>query len=213
MNKFTNALVASLVLVTSITFAAKEGATTIKLYAAPDFSKVLATIPVNANLTSIIQKKDWVKVGDRTNGQVGWINTKQYRKAREAYDEPNIQTVYVNATENNEGKPTVNIIAYKNGKKLSDKEAKLFYKKMLKQQRIEQLTQRSYWRHANQMMRRQQQDMNQLLNDNFSNDDMRPVILMPGPVIMPKQPAAQEKTDTLNSKKVSAKVVRKRFSV
>jgi hypothetical protein len=164
---------------------AKDKMPTIKLYADMNNSKVLADVPWTTQLVPIIRKKGWVKVGLRPSGQVGWINVDQYRKAQRAFYKPNIQTVYINSTEDSKGKPTVNVIAYRNGQKLSEKQAKAFYEKMIKQQRIQQGTERDYWKHFNRMMRFQQHEMNQMMQDDFMFGDTPPIIVMPGPVLIP----------------------------
>ena len=165
--------------------AAKSSKPMINLYEAPSSTKVIATVPFFTRMVPIIKKGHWAKVGLRSDGRVGWINLDNYKKQREALLRPNIQTVYVSTTEDDKGKPTVNIIAYHNGKKLSAKQAKAYYEKMLKQQHRELHAQRKYWRHFNRMMRFQQHEMDDMMrNDTFFGDD-QPIILMPGPVMLP----------------------------
>lgn len=62
-----------LVMATPLTFAAN-----IALYAQPNSNApVVSKLQSSDNLIEIINgKHGWVKVGDRSNGQVGWINTK-----------------------------------------------------------------------------------------------------------------------------------------
>lgn len=96
--------------------------------------KVLPT----ARLVTIFYHKDWVKVGDRQTGKVGWVNKKQFHQAQKAFFRPNLQTVFVSTSSDKQGKPTTTVIAYKNGKKLSNKEAKALYRKIEKQQKQEQ---------------------------------------------------------------------------
>jgi hypothetical protein len=170
----------------SMCAVAKNKIPMVKLYESPSSSKVVATVPVNTDMVPIIYKKDWAKVGVRPNGQVGWVNLPKYEKARSDFFRPDIQTVYINSSENNNGKPTINIVAYKNGEKLSDTQAKAFYKKMLMQQQTEQRAQRRYWHHFNNVMRMQQRDMDQVVNDDSTFMSQPQIILMPGPVILPK---------------------------
>lgn len=168
------------------TKALKNTQPMIKLYAAPaNSSKVIATVPLYTQMVSIIHKGRWAKVGLRTDGRVGWINLDKYEQARDAILQPNIQTVYISTTQDDKGKPTVNVVAYHNGKRLSDKQAKVFYEKMVKQQRQEQRAQRNYWRHFNHMMRFQQHEMDEMMRDDMFMGNDQPIILMPGPVLMP----------------------------
>ena len=56
--------------------------TAVALYESPELtSKVLGHFPVTANLVGIIRQGDWVKVGNRENGQTGWVNLKAYHAA------------------------------------------------------------------------------------------------------------------------------------
>src|SRR5690349_1337169 len=46
----------------------------ITLYTTPDTkSKVVSTVPLGQALVVILQQKDWVKVADPRNGDVGWV--------------------------------------------------------------------------------------------------------------------------------------------
>lgn len=158
----------------------------INLYEAPGSSKVIAKVPLYSHMVPIFYKKGWAKVGLSSNGQVGWVNLKTYEKMRRELAQPNIRTIFISSTETDKnGKPTVNIVAYHNGKKLSDKEAQTFYKKMLRQQQQQAQAQRRYWQHFNRMMRFQQQEMDQMMQDDmwFGND--QPIVVMPGPVMVP----------------------------
>ena len=168
----------------------KKSNSTINIYEAPGSSKVIATVPLYTQMVPIINKGHWTKVGLRSDGRVGWINLDTYEQKREAAWRPNIQTVYVSTTQDNNGKPVINVIAYHNGKRLSDKQAKSFYEKMVKQQRQEQRAQRNYWRHFNRMMRFQQHEMDEMMGDDTFFGDDQPLIMMPGPVVGTKPKAS-----------------------
>lgn len=119
----------------------KAPAQRVSIYSQPSTrSKIIEKVSPNADLVEIFKKnQDWVKVGNPTNGNVGWINEKQYRQAWEAFNKPDIRTVYVQYTKaDKNGKPQVNIIAYQNGEKVSDKEAKKLYQQIKKQNFAEQ---------------------------------------------------------------------------
>lgn len=179
MKKHIICLVASLVV--HVASAANHAGSNlkIKLYDKPHASHVHLWLPVSSHLVPIFRQGDWVKVGDRSNGQVGWVDIKQYRAARVAYFRPDVQTVFVNSTRSKSGKPTISIIAYKNGKKLTDKAARTLYLKMAKQQQ-----QQHDWYRLNHMMWQQERDMDRFFNENFFKLP-QPIMMEPGPV-MPK---------------------------
>lgn len=181
----------SLVVVAHAAFAKTHQAATagqVKLYQSANSKHVTATLPANSHLVPIFRQGDWMKVGNRANGQTGWVNIKQYRAARDAYNQADIQTVFINREKSSSGKPVINVVAYKNGKQLSDKEAKALYARMAKQQRQQQ----RYWHRFDHMMQRQEQEMNRLLNDNFM-DMTPPLVLEPGPVMPSKHEVSQHK--------------------
>lgn len=153
------------------------------LYDKPDKGKVLTQLAPNLRLVPIIQKGNWVKVGDPRNGKVGWINLVQYEKARNSYYKPDIQTLFISLTSNNKnGKPTLNVVAYKNGKKISKKEANKIYSRLRKKQE-EQF----------QKLQRFSLSMQNMMNQDFLNAErffdsawlaptwMAPVILIQQP--------------------------------
>lgn len=155
---------------------------TITLYSEPNTGKVVETVPITIYLTPIFRQQDWLKVGDSSNGQVGWINVSHYSKIRDAFYTPAIQTIYVSRSDmDKNGKATVTVVAYRNGKKVSDAEAKELYNKLLAEQAKEQAWQQHYWDNINRMMQLQQQEMDRMF------DSAMPIALMPGPVIIQKK--------------------------
>lgn len=160
----------------------------VKLYQSPNSKQVITNLPASSHLVPIFRQGDWLKVGNRANGQTGWVNIKQYRAARERYLQPDVQTVFIHTERNHSGKPVINIVAYKDGKKLSDKEAKALYSRMAKEQRQQQ----RYWRHFNHMMQIQERDMDNLLNDNLM-EMSPPLVLEPGPVMPSKHSVGQQR--------------------
>lgn len=107
--------------------------TEVLLYEEPNTNKVIQKLSPDIfenELIPIYKKGDWIKVGISSNGQVGWINTRQYDEARENYYRPDIQTVFIQKKSDEKGKPSVNIVAYKNGKPLSQPEAAKLYQKL-----------------------------------------------------------------------------------
>jgi len=110
----------------------------VMLFAAPqEQATVLERSSPTKRYIPIYSKGEWLKVGDPSNGKIGWLNKKQYNKAVQAWYKPDVQTFYVSNEKTKNGKAQVNIVAYKNGKKLDPKEAEALYKKIQKEQRHE----------------------------------------------------------------------------
>lgn len=98
-------------------------------------SKIAEKATLNTPLVKIFEQKDWVKVGDRSNGTVGWVFQEDYKKALEASYQSKTQTVFINVHEKpGQAGDTLEIVAYKNGKKLDTKEAQALYKQLKKEQ-------------------------------------------------------------------------------
>ena len=107
----------------------------IELYAKPtNKAEVLDKITLRHPLIPFYRQGDWIKVGNPENGKAGWINAKRYYKLKKQLMHPSIQSVVITVTDepNENGKPK--ILAYKNGKQLSDQEAKHILKRFHKRQ-------------------------------------------------------------------------------
>lgn len=105
----------------------------VNLYETPYLNaKVIGTVSAGQRLIRIFRKGRWIKVGDPSNGATGWINRRQYRRARRNLSSSHSQTVFIRTENMKNGKSEVDIVAYRNGKKLSDKEAQALYNKMRK---------------------------------------------------------------------------------
>ncbi len=157
---------------------ATASAPLVMLYAEPKTaSKVVAKLKPNTPLAPIYQEKDWYKVAvSSRDGQVGWINRQQYRTAMQAFYQPLVQTVYVQTTRDEKnGKPQINVVAYRNGKKVSDQEAKALYQKITQQQQAQWQQMRVFDVNMNRFW----QDENRLFQDMSRPDFM----LAPGPVL------------------------------
>lgn len=181
----TVALAASLLTAKKSTQSHAQPATQsdfILLYATPHKGKVIQRLSPNTRLVPIYRKGNWEKAGDPKNGQVGWLNIVQYQKARAAYYRPDIQTLYVHVDPNTKGKPTLNVIAYKNGKKLTDQQAMKLYKRLRKQQ---EAVYNNMQRFSLSMYRMMDQDFlnaERFFDSAWMNTPwMEPVILIPSP--------------------------------
>lgn len=122
------------------------------LYAAPNDQTLLRKVAANAPLVPIFRQGEWLKVGDRATGDVGWVNQKQVQQARENFYRPEVQTFFVNVEHDNQGKPIINIVAYKNGKKLSEQQAREMYDKIRHQQQQEFQSMQRFNEHMNRMI-------------------------------------------------------------
>lgn len=113
---------------------------TIDLYASPNASsKIVKKIPIDSDLAIIFHKDGWVEVGDHTTGVTGWLSLKQYQSAKQSFYQShfraNVNTLFIQMAKNKNGKITVE--AYRNGKKLSEKEANKLYQHMRVQQEMQ----------------------------------------------------------------------------
>ena len=151
-------------------------------------AKIVEKVTPTTRLVKIIKKGDWLKVGNAENGQVGWINREQYQKAMQAYYQPDVQTVFIHVNGDGSHK-TSKIIAYKNGKKLSEQEADKLYKRI----QHEQLKQRADFERVSKRM-------DKLMRESFDMDPWFytnwPHIQKPGwvqPIIVIEKPAEKSK--------------------
>lgn len=147
----------SVLAITSIGHANEDPAkatpaiTMIKLYESEEGKKVLADVSPATHLIEIYRKGEWIKVGNSDNGNVGWVNKKQYQEAMSEFNKPDIQTVFISKSMNAEKKPQINIIAYKNGKPVSKEDADKLYKHFKEQEDA----QNKQWEAFNRQMMKQ----------------------------------------------------------
>lgn len=158
-------------------------AQTINLYESPETTaKIIKQLPANTNLVGIYQKGDWMKVGDREDGSTGWINLKQYHQAKQdfyqQYFHVNSESIYVSTKKDKNGKTVIE--AYKNGKKLSDADAKKLYDQMQAQ------TEKQF---------KAMQQFNQEMDLQMQRELMiPPMTFMPGIVVIEKPVVKKEET-------------------
>lgn len=131
----------------------------INLYAQPDFkAQVVEKVHIGQPLVPIFHQHGWEKVANRHNGNVGWVNVKQYRHTLQQAMQPDIQTVYIQREKVRQGqKPQMTIVAYRNGKKVSDQEAKAIYHRIRHQENMQQ----RQWMQFDRDMDRQMRFMDQ----------------------------------------------------
>lgn len=155
----------------------KKELDTVKLYQeASDTSNVLATINLEQRLVPFYKKGDWIKVGDPSNGQVGWINKEQYRNAMNNIVKQSVQTIYIEQNDENNGKPQITV--YQNGQKVTGKQADEIYKQVQKQQENMQAHFMMMQKSMNNWMNQQMQMLNSPMTE-FSNlPVLQPIIIV-----------------------------------
>lgn len=159
--------------------------TEIKLYAEnTDSSKVLAKVDVSQRLVPFFNKGKWIKVGDPTNGQVGWINKEQYRKAMNDAIHQSVQTVYVEQNVVKGKKPEITV--YQNGQKLTGKHADEIYKNVQKQQAQMQKRFARFQKRMNHWSHEQMQTMDNSMMNFPMMPMMQPIVIVEN---NPGQPA------------------------
>lgn len=128
-------ITAALALAASTLMMANNVSAAVELHKKPNFhSKVLGTpIDVNAPWMVIMYSADkkWAKVANRDNGRVGWINQKDYLQTLKTTAKKTFQAVIV-STQRKNNKVTESVIAYRNGKQLSQHEARELYEELKK---------------------------------------------------------------------------------
>jgi chaperonin cofactor prefoldin len=165
----------------------KDAVDTIELHAAPsDTSKVIKTIDPWQKLVPIYKQKDWLKVGDPENGQVGWVNIQKYQKMLSDLAKAAIQYVMVNVAGNPDEKDQNSIVGYKNGKKLTSEQSEKLMQQM--EERQEQIRQK-FQAIQDQMNDMFDQSMEELKDINSSGvlpklyrtDWMEPIVILTQP--------------------------------
>lgn len=131
------------------------------LYTEPSAdSKEVAKVNLWHVLVPIFKKGDWVKVGDPIDGNVGWVNMKQYRAAVSAFSKSQFKTIYIQ-TNDKVGKPA--LVVYEDGKKVSKKRAKEIYNKMQKQSQTIYKHIQAQEKQFNVQLQKMQQQMDKMM--------------------------------------------------
>lgn len=160
----------------------------VNLYESPVLkSKIIQHLPINTDLITIYSKGDWIKVGNRSNGETGWINKNQFQQAKQMlyqnYLHTNFTSVFFNWTKDKNGKAVIE--GYRNGKKLSDADAQKLYDQMQAQEQ-----------HQWEVMQR----FSHMIDQQFQNNFFNMPIMMPGVVIIERTIKSSEKTDKQKNK-------------
>lgn len=135
----------------------------IHLYESNNDKKIMRTLSPTTPLVKIYREGDWVKVGNRQDGTVGWINLKQYHQAMDAFYQPDVQEIFITRSVNKDDKPQVKVVAYNNGQPVSEKEAKALYRDIQQQQKWQE----QLWHQFRHDMLRWQHMMWQTFNDDL----------------------------------------------
>jgi hypothetical protein len=145
------------------------------IYAEINKTNLVEKANLSTPLVRIFKQDNWIKVADTSNGLVGWVKSDDYKKAIEAWNKPRTQSVLLNITEKESPElHKVEIVAYKNGKKLEDKEAKAIYEQFKKQQAT-----------RDQVMRQWFNAMNELFNKTHQTTFLSTPFFEPFPLIQP----------------------------
>ncbi len=144
---------------------------TITLYTLPKkTSAVCATLNSATHIIPIFYQGEWVKVGNPSDGKVGWINIADYRQLLSQRAQPTVRSVFMQSEARDHNPPKLNIIAYSNGKQLSNAEALALYQDMQKQ--------------AEQQWLAMEQLQQTLFNSHslWPSEIMRPIIIITQPM-------------------------------
>ncbi len=93
------------------------------------------TAQVN-KLVTFYQQGNWLKVGDKTTGDVGWIKQDQYQKIVNSPVSANMHSTYIYSEDVGNGKKK--IVVYEDGHKVDDQKAKELYQQWQQKAEIAQ---------------------------------------------------------------------------
>lgn len=108
----------------------------LNLYEQPlEKSKVVAKVSSVEGLVPFYEKGDWAKVGDSTTGKVGWLRKENFSNPQLSDDKNTVEinTTAMKVVKNGKGKEK--IIAFENGKPVSEARAKKLWKRMQVEQK------------------------------------------------------------------------------
>lgn len=140
----------------------------VQLFQSPSHHSAHQSVPGTDTFVAILQKGEWLKVGDKRTGDVGWINTKDFHRSAMAYRQAlatrakqNVSSYSVYEQMNKQsGQPE--IVAYRDGKRLSGKEAQTLYHQSRKAEQAEFMA-------LHRQVQQMQAQMNQMMqNSAFS---------------------------------------------
>ncbi|MEM9243246.1 MAG: hypothetical protein AAGA27_04210 [Pseudomonadota bacterium] len=126
------------------------------LYADPSLNaKKIEEVSLSQHLIPFFRHgSDWIKVANPANGNSGWVNIDQFKQTIKAARQQQLHLLEVNAHKKGNGSayPSVNesvfiqvhpnahgepdVVAYRNGQRLTDKEAKALLKNLQAQQNM-----------------------------------------------------------------------------
>lgn len=161
---------------------ATVGSSMILLRAKPsNTARVIARFKLGTHLVAFYKKGDWYKAGDPQTGEVGWYNQHQVARAMQSQlNAPMVEVRDYSVTINKQGDKPAKVTAYRNGKKLSDKQAQAFYQSL--QQRAKK--QGMLWQQQMNVMQGQigqMQQMDASLFNGFDTPIVQPVIIIEKP--------------------------------
>jgi hypothetical protein len=162
-------------------FVSSVFASAIDLHEKPEVnSKIIVTIKVGEQLMPIFytEKKDWVKVANPKNGDVGWAKVEELKGPIVITNvNGNIMRQQIITDKDNDKNPQVySIVQYSGSKELKPEEVKAMAKKMQMQQQEMDASLQDIQKHMQEVVR----DMFKDFDRNFYTFQvMHPVIVVP----------------------------------
>lgn len=107
----------------------------IALYAEPTANaKTVANVTVGQQLIPVYQQKDWVKVANPANGEIGWVKQNDLQQTTPALSHQAVMQNYVITQQNGTDKKVFQIDAKGDVQALKDEQAETVIKQMTEQQ-------------------------------------------------------------------------------
>jgi hypothetical protein len=197
MRKLINSLLAFVTFV-AIFFSAIVLAAQLNVYEKPEEqAKVISTIKSGDQVMPIFytEKRDWVKIANPKNGEVGWVKVKELQGPLIITNvSGNVMQQQI-VTDNAKNPQVYSIIQYSGPKELKPEEAQEMAKKMQQQQRDMEVSMQQMQKHMQQMIH----DMNKNFDRNFYTFPViQPIIVVPE---QPGMSGASELSKSTKAKK------------
>ncbi|PIQ43441.1 MAG: hypothetical protein COV52_04685 [Gammaproteobacteria bacterium CG11_big_fil_rev_8_21_14_0_20_46_22] len=142
-------------------------------------SKIVSHIALDAPIVPIYEKGDWLKVGNTHNGQVGWVNLKQYQALKQKAMRPVVKTITVTRVQQH-GQPE-SLVVYENGRRVKGEKAQKLYRAAQAQQTQMNQQFMTTQREIDQMMRQQQQAFQTMMQTAMESLPENQASLLPAP--------------------------------
>lgn len=152
-------------------------------------SKIVSHIALDAPIVPIYEKGDWLKVGNTNNGQVGWVNLKQYQAMQQKVMHTTVKSITVTRIQHH-GQPA-SLVVYENGQRVKGEKAQKLYRAAQVQEAQMNQQFMTTQREIDQMMRQQQQAFQTMMQTAMESLPENHDTLLPAPkTAMEKQAVA-----------------------